>query len=290
MRLLWISKPIYERSFHMLKYFKFKKTFLLPFSFLLIICLIPAGCSRYNKLQKPETEETETLSEQEAECMIIPKPVEYIAGKGNFTLSEGASICVNGNNDTQTEEIRKIGKYLADKLKPSTGYNLNVVKSKTPAKGSIYLTTVDGDSRLGEEGYHLEVTKNKVTLSAFTPEGLFRGIQTIRQLLPAEIEKSSVVTGTDWSMPCSSITDYPAYSWRGMMLDVARHFISAEDVKRTIDLIAQYKMNRFHMHLSDDQGWRIEIKSWPNLAKSAEVQRSVQGKEVIIPRKNILIS
>lgn len=198
---------------------------------------------------------------------IIPKPVELSRAQGSFTLTVNSKIYVQGKSSNETDEIYNVGQYLKDKLSPSTDFSLDVIKSDNPPEGSIYLTTVGGEEGLGSEGYHLDVTKDCVVLKAYTPEGLFRGIQTIRQMLPQDIEKSIVSAGKQWTMPCSSITDYPAYSWRGMMLDVARHFISVEDVKRTIDLIAGYKMNKFHMHLSDDQGWRIEIKSRPKLTE-----------------------
>lgn len=197
---------------------------------------------------------------------IIPRPVSYTAGTGNFTLASGVVIYVQGNNSTETDEIYLTGQYLAGKLNPSTGFNISVVKGSNPPAGNIYLTTIAGSSGWGNEGYQLDVTTGGVTLTAYKPEGLFRGIQSIRQLLPADIEKSTVVTGISWNMPCCGITDYPTYAWRGMMLDVARHFQSVANVKRTIDLMAQYKMNKFHMHLTDDQGWRIDITSWPDLA------------------------
>lgn len=197
---------------------------------------------------------------------IIPRPVSYTAGTGNFTLASGTSIYVQGNSTAETDEIYKTGQYLAGKLNPSTGFNITVVKANNPPAGKLYLTTIGGDPTLGNEGYQLTVNSTGVTLSAYKPEGLFRGIQTIRQLLPADIEKSSLVTGVSWIMPCCTIRDYPTYAWRGMMLDVARHFFGVNDVKRTIDLMAQYKMNKFHLHLSDDQGWRIDITSWPDLA------------------------
>ncbi len=204
-------------------------------------------------------------SKQTPKYAVIPKPANCSFTEETFILTDTASIYINGNNTEETDEIYNIGEYLSEKLKTSTGYPLSVIKSDAPSKGNIYLTTAGGDSSLGQEGYQLDITNSLVTLKAFTPEGLFRGIQTLRQLFPAAIEKNSLVTDTAWTLPAASITDYPAYPWRGMMLDTARHFIEVEDVKRTIDLIAQYKMNKFHMHLSDDQGWRIEIKSWPEL-------------------------
>ena len=192
---------------------------------------------------------------------IIPKPVSITATGGRFSLTDDSNIYVEGE-----EQLKQIGQYLADKLNSSTGFNLQV--SSTPGaieSGNIYLTTVGADIQLGEEGYELTITEDIIKLSAPTPAGLFRGIQTIRQLLPAKVELKTEQQGP-WELATGSIRDYPTYSWRGSMLDVARHFFSVEDVKRYIDLISYYKMNVMHLHLSDDQGWRIEIKSWPNLA------------------------
>jgi len=193
---------------------------------------------------------------------VIPKPVSVTTTGGTFTLTAGAQIYV----EPGTAELTGIGQYLADKLNPSTGYEMQVLPAAgVPAPGNIYLTTVGGDPALGEEGYELTITQDRVTLVAYQPAGLFRGLQTIRQLLPPAIESATVQPGP-WEMASGTVRDYPRFAWRGAMLDVARHFFSVEDVKRTVDLLAYYKMNRFHVHLSDDQGWRIEIKAWPNLA------------------------
>lgn len=251
----------------MIKFSRKKKIIIFSLASLFVLCLLLSVVLSKTGESTPKTSRLANWTEQESDSLIIPKPVHYTAIPGNYTLTDSAFIYVNGNNKKETAEIYAIGQYLADILNPSTGYNLSVVKSSKPTTGSIYLTTKQGDSNLGNEGYYLDVTTEGVTLSAFTTEGLFRGIQTIRQMLPADIEKSDVVAGVSWNMPCSNIADYPAYPWRGMMLDVARHFFSVEDVKRTIDLMAQYKMNKFHLHLTDDQGWRIEIKSWPDLTK-----------------------
>lgn len=192
---------------------------------------------------------------------LIPLPVSVKAAEGTFTLTPTTAIYVEPEN----AEITAIGQYLADKLNPSTGYGIKVLAATgAPSKGNIYLTTTGADQALGDEGYELTVTSDGVTLVAYQPAGLFRGVQTIRQLLPASIESAGVQAGP-WPMPAVVIRDYPRFAWRGVMLDVARHFFSVEDVKRYIDLAAAYKMNRFHLHLADDQGWRIEIKSWPNL-------------------------
>ena len=166
----------------------------------------------------------------------------------------------------ESEELKKIGNYLAERLRPSTGFEIEVKSTdKTPGSGNIYLTLSGTEPNPGDESYELAITKQMVKLSAKSPAGLFRGVQTIRQLFPANIESSTRQEG-EWKIATGYISDYPDYAYRGAMLDVARHFFGVDDVKRFIDMIAYYKMNALHLHLSDDQGWRIEIKSWPNLA------------------------
>lgn len=193
---------------------------------------------------------------------IIPKPVSVTATGGFFTLKAGTGIYIQG----ESAELKNIGEYLAARLRPATGFNFEVKSTtRAPKKGSIYLTMPASDTKLGEEGYELTITKKGIMLAANKPAGLFRGVQTIRQLLPAAIEIASKQEGV-WKIATGTITDYPVYSYRGAMLDVSRHFFGVEDVKRFVDLLVAYKMNVLHLHLSDDQGWRIEIKSWPNLA------------------------
>ena len=193
---------------------------------------------------------------------IIPKPVSSVASGKTFLMRKETTIGIT----PATEEMTVIGKYLAGNLKPSTGFDFLVSEvSGAPAPGSIVLTTVGGEAKLGNEGYELTITEDQIKLVANKPAGLFLGIQTLRQLLPAKIEEKTAQEGP-WEIATGIITDYPGYAWRGAMLDVARHFFTVEEVKKFIDLIAYYKMNVMHLHLSDDQGWRIEIKSWPNLA------------------------
>lgn len=249
----------------MAKKLKNKKLLLLSLASIIILLLVLSGILYHTVFSNQGAAQPASVTFTDPETVIIPKPVECTVNPGSFTLTKKTVICVNGGNDSETEEIAGIGRYLADIISPSTGFTVKVKKSSNPKAGSIYLTTQNGDASLGDEGYHLEVTKEGAAISAYTPEGLFRGIQTIRQMLPSEIEKDTQVTDVSWSIACADITDYPVYPWRGMMLDVTRHFFSVEDVKRTIDLMSQYKMNRFHLHLSDDQGWRIEIKAWPDL-------------------------
>ncbi len=191
---------------------------------------------------------------------LIPKPVSVTATNSSFELTDKTDIYVAGGD----EELMKIGQLLADQLNPATGLAIEVKAAEQEApKGSILLTlTNDGD--LGNEGYQLTITEKQVKLEANQPAGLINGLQTIRQLLPAAIEMKSTQQGP-WHLATGTIRDYPEFGYRGAMLDVARHFFGVDDVKKFIDYISAYKMNVLHLHLSDDQGWRIEIKSWPNL-------------------------
>jgi hexosaminidase len=192
---------------------------------------------------------------------FIPKPVSVQATANVFELTKETAIYVEG----ESKELSQIGLYLAEKLRPATGFALNVSStSEEPKSGNIYLTTTGTDATLGDEGYELTITEDLIKVAAPKAAGLFRGIQTIRQLLPDSIELSTVQKRV-WEISTGTIRDYPSYPFRSAMLDVARHFFSVDDVKRYIDLLACYKMNALHLHLSDDQGWRIEIKSWPKL-------------------------
>jgi hexosaminidase len=186
---------------------------------------------------------------------LIPKPASILQSEGEFVVSPDVNIFVTDN----TSEVVSIGRFLADFLRQATNDDFNIYVGSQNAK-SIQLT-LSGDASLGEEGYELSITTDSVQLSASRPAGLFYGVQTLRQLLP------TYASGTV-SLPALSIRDIPRFAWRGAMLDVARHFFGVEDVKRYIDLISHYKMNRLHLHLSDDQGWRIEIKSWPRLTET----------------------
>jgi hexosaminidase len=192
---------------------------------------------------------------------LIPRPVSITSTVGCFKVKANTGIYIQG----ESAELKQIGNYLSERLKPATGYSFEVKSvSEAPESGNIFLSLAGADPKLGDEGYELIITKSMLKLTANKPAGLFRGIQTIRQILPAKIELTSKQEGS-WEMPTGTITDYPDYSFRGAMLDVARHFFGVDDVKKFIDLMAYYKMNALHLHLSDDQGWRIEIKSWPNL-------------------------
>lgn len=213
-----------------------------------IIILLLCGC------------QTTVSSAQEASSVsIIPAPVSMTLQSGTFELTTNSTIGVHAKH----AESSTIAAYLADKIKPSTGFNIRIV---TSGEASIqFVVKPTQDPKLGKEGYTLNVTGQKVIIEANTGAGLFYGVQTLLQLLPKEIERSTTVKASAWKIPAVNITDYPRFAWRGMMLDVSRHYFSKAYVKAFIDRMAQYKFNRFHWHLTDDQGWRIEIKSLPKL-------------------------
>ena len=178
---------------------------------------------------------------------LIPKPASVHTSNGDFTFS--TETCVH--TDSSDGEIRQLAEYAAEQLHLTT--------SEDTRAGNISLE-LNGDISLGEEGYELSVTTDGIQMNANHLEGLFYAIQTLRQMIPTDH------LGTI-NLPAVSIRDTPRFVWRGAMLDVCRHFFGVDDVKRYIDLISHYKMNRLHLHLSDDQGWRIEIKSWPKLTE-----------------------
>jgi hexosaminidase len=191
---------------------------------------------------------------------LIPKPVLVESATGLFPLSADTVIVI----PTENAEVRTVAQLLADYLKPATGHALPI-QTGAGKSNTITLSTQIADSELGTEGYLLTITPDGVTLQANTAAGLFYGVQTLRQLLPAAIE-SDTVQSVAWTLPTATIKDYPRFAWRGAMLDVARHFFKPEDVKHYIDLLAYYKINRLHLHLTDDQGWRLMINSWEKLA------------------------
>ncbi|MCG8582419.1 MAG: beta-N-acetylhexosaminidase [Bacteroidales bacterium] len=186
---------------------------------------------------------------------LIPAPVELKASGTSYFLSEKTTIYIQDNDDLNT-----LGSLLSQQIESLTGLKLKVEKSdKAPAKG-IYLAIDSEVTMANDEAYALTIGEKGLELKANKPAGIFRGIQTIDQAITKHEGER-----TGWIVPGGSIMDYPQYEYRGVMLDVSRHFFGVEDVKRVIDLAAAYKINVLHLHLTDDQGWRIEIKSWPEL-------------------------
>jgi hexosaminidase len=199
---------------------------------------------------------------------VVPRPVRLAPRPGTFTLSASTVI-------TTDAASRALGGQLADYLFPATGFRLVVAAAALPAGGggggggarTISIRLDSTLTALGDEGYQLDVRPTRVTIRARRPAGAFYAIQTLRQLLPPAIFRQAKVTGTAWTIPAVSIEDYPRFSWRGMHLDVGRHFMPKEFVKKYLDLLALHKLNRFHWHLTEDQGWRIEIKQYPRLTQ-----------------------
>jgi len=197
------------------------------------------------------------------EPAVIPQPEKIESTAGTFVLGSATQIYTDsGSFDT--------GDYLAAQLRKSTGYYLKLSGKTTPdlepeITSGILLTTSGANSALGTEGYELTVTPKLVVIRAPTQAGLFYGVQTLLQLLPPEILSSNVVAGKVWQAPCVKIEDQPRFGWRGLMLDVSRHFYNKQEVEALLDVMALHKLNTFHWHLVDDQGWRIEIKKYPKL-------------------------
>jgi hexosaminidase len=194
---------------------------------------------------------------------IVPLPREMVLSAGSFRLAPDARIYADAGS-TGTAQ------YLAGQLAKATGYAFAI--SEKPAgdsmagiQGGILLTTNNAEAKLGEEGYVLTVATNGVAIHARTQAGLFYGEQTLLQLLPTEIFSTNVVTKADWTAPCGRIEDWPQFRWRGLMLDVSRHFFSTQEVEALLEAMALHKLNTFQWHLADDQGWRIEIKKYPKL-------------------------
>jgi hexosaminidase len=198
---------------------------------------------------------------------VIPKPSSSNATGKTFFLSGATSIQTEGD-----ENVKAVARFLSDAISKTNGITLKTADDKT--EGNVIRLSLGGNN-LGAEGYKIDVDEKQVSITGSEPAGLFYGVQTLRQLISDKKESDA---NDSWEIATGSIEDRPEYEWRGSMLDVARHFFSVEDVKRYIDLISYYKINRLHLHLSDDQGWRIEIKSWPNLTAIGGLSQVGGGK------------
>ena len=196
-----------------------------------------------------------------AELSVIPRPTSMTAGRGVFRLTPRTVIVA-----TRADSLA--AKRLARDLAPATGFDLAVRYGTPPTENRIVFRRAPAtDTSFSAEGYKLDVRPGVVTITASTPAGAFYGAQSLRQLLPPAIFRSATVSGVEWTVPAVTITDRPRFKWRGMHLDVSRHFMPKEFVKKYIDLLALHKLNTFHWHLTDDQGWRLEIKKYPRLTE-----------------------
>lgn len=195
------------------------------------------------------------------EVAIIPEPVEIISQSGTFTLPEHISIRIGSSPGLQ-----HVADFLQERLRVPTGSQVTVSPQNSSA--TIYFQiNKERDEEIGDEGYRLEVNPKQIMIKANKAAGLFYASQTLIQLLPKEIESTAEVQDVKWEIPCIEVTDYPRFGWRGLMFDVSRHFFTKEEVKKYIDNMVRYKYNLLHLHLSDDEGWRIQIKSLPKLTE-----------------------
>ncbi|MGA3266890.1 MAG: beta-N-acetylhexosaminidase [Verrucomicrobiota bacterium] len=199
---------------------------------------------------------------------LIPLPQKIETRAGTFQFSAGTGIRADS-------AARRTAEFLAERLRPATGWPFPV-SSRASAGGGIWLTTRSANRNLGPEGYALEVAPDSVVIRANTDVGLFYGAETLLQLLPPQIFSTNRAAGVSWQIPCVSIEDWPRFQWRGLMLDVSRHFYSKTEVERILDEMALYKLNTFHWHLSDEPGWRIEIKKYPKLTQIGAWRKSSQ--------------
>ena len=202
---------------------------------------------------------------------IIPQPVSVKESSGAFKITSGTAI------EISSPSLTRVGEFLSAALSPATGLKLKVNTVSSPSNGSIQLK-LSGKPGVNKESYDLAVTPGGVSITADSAAGLFYGIQTLIQLLPNEIESRKEVMNTEWTIPAVTISDYPRFGWRGVMLDVSRHFFTMEQVKEFIDNMVRYKYNVLHFHLTDDQGWRIEIKSLPKLTEVGAWRPERTGK------------
>ena len=183
---------------------------------------------------------------------IIPKPMEYAAGNGNFVLDKSCAL----QFDAANKEVARIATFFSEYL--TTVYDLKLDKT---SGGKTIQFKIISSSNLGKEGYLLKVSDKSVVIIGSEPNGLFYGMQTLKQMLPVEANNGKL------EIPVIDIKDQPRFAWRGNMLDVGRHFFPVSFIKKYIDILAMYKINTFHWHLTDDQGWRIEIKKYPLLTE-----------------------
>lgn len=228
------------------------------------LSLAVAGCG---------SRKAKTLPAYDEGINIIPLPKELVQkNDGAFEMNGSTSIIADG------DEANTIAEFFGSKMRKSTGYSLKISKGNA-AQSNALLLKIDPSLQMNDEGYTLHSDKKSVQITGKTAHGLFYGMQTLLQLLPAEIESPKTISTVPWNIPAVEIKDEPAFRYRGMMLDVCRHFLSVEDVKRQIDIMAMFKINYFHWHLTEDQAWRIEIKKYPKLTEVGSKRIEGDGTE-----------
>jgi len=210
---------------------------------------------------------------------IIPKPVSIERRSGFFTISRSTRIVAE--NGAEAEATK-----LIDALAPAIGFQLQRAAGHQHDREVIRLELREKPSQFGDEAYELDVSRGQIAISARRPTGLFYGMQTLLQLLPPKVFSGMPDKSTTWNVPCVKIVDYPRFKWRGLLVDPARHFIPKKDLLRFIDTMALHKFNSLQIHLTDDQGWRIEIRKYPKLTQvgawrggtAASTRKTTSGK------------
>ncbi len=197
------------------------------------------------------------------ELALVPQPKEVITAPGTFTLNAQTSLVITAND----AEVEGVASFLSDLISPSTGFDLQ--RTQNFEASNVISIKIDSSITGNKGAYRLTVSDKKVEIAAPEAIGFFYGVQTLRQLLPPEIEARSLQQSVEWSIPAVVINDEPRFQYRGLHLDVGRHFFPVSFIKKYIDLLALHKMNKFHWHLTEDQGWRIEIKKYPRLQEVA---------------------
>jgi len=200
------------------------------------------------------------LKADEIPVSIIPRPAEIEFLEGRFVFNKDTVI----NAD---EKLLDIANQFSDSIFPAMGFCLRSISENKESKNIIHLSFSDELKNIGEEGYKLSVTPDGIKIDAFKKAGIFYGLQTLRQLFPSDIYSDHEIESVEWSVPSVNITDKPCFEWRGMMLDTARYYFSKDFIKKYLDLMAMHKLNTLHWHLTDDAGWRIEIKKYPMLTE-----------------------
>ena len=213
---------------------------LLALAYLLGIVVFNAGCS--------------------TEPSIIPQPQQISVESGTFTIDSSTKIHLASENPG----LKSAAEYFADLISRSSGIELSIAQRSSGDPVDAIALVLE-DQGLGDEGYELVVSKNGIQITATTSQGIFYGLQSVRQLLPPQVESSERVDGLKLSVPLVHIEDQPRYAWRGLMLDESRHFFGKEYVMKLLDQMALLKMNVFHWHLTDAPGWRLEIIQYPKL-------------------------
>lgn len=197
------------------------------------------------------------------EISVIPKPAQIEQLTGNFAIAPATQILIPAND----RGAELAAQYLADRLKKATGFDLPIQNIKEPVPFQAIVFRGIYNPGQSPEDYQLSVSTDRLTIEATQARGFFYGVQTLLQLLPPQIYSGRKLPSITILVPCLKINDTPRFAWRGMMLDVSRHFFPKEFVKDYIDYLAMHKMNTFHWHLTDDQGWRVEIKKYPKLTE-----------------------